>query len=110
MDAEGVSIWMNIWDSLLSSHAFMKTARYKELVHAFETTLIAWPNIAHTDISDATDILNTVFAAPCVEVIPLTVKKDELGSYIETIDKTRELVEAAPGNIVVYQNYQIENP
>ena len=101
---------MTIWESLQQSHAFVKDRQYAKFVEAVDGITDSPPQITHTECTDGLNALEKIFASPCVELVPLRLKRDKVAAHYVNFEQASKLVGAAPGNVAQFQNNQVEDP
>ena len=110
MDHKTTLVIFTIWDSLLRAHDFIKAREYPEFVEAINRLCPEFPTITHTEIDNQWNELENVIYSPCIDVVPLKLKKDRVGAYYQNFKIGGKLIAAAPGNVAQFQNNQIEDP
>jgi len=101
---------MNIWDDLASSHAFVKSERYPKLARALDAIAIEPVGITHTHVGEGADSLYAVLRAPCIEMAPFTIKRDQVNTYYKNLAESMKFFATAKGFVDLFQNNQIEDP
>jgi hypothetical protein len=110
MDWEYTLVIYTIWDNLLRSYDFIKSPAYPEFVEALNRLCPEFPKITHTEIESLGKELQEVMTSPCIEMAPLTAKKDHIGILYHNFKTAGKMIAAQPGYVAQFMNNQIEAP